>query len=150
MNRLDNWQSNLSELIESKRETAFVWGEFDCTQLAFMAIEAVIGVDHSGPYRGKYKTAAGALKILRKVGKVETPVQLIEGILGEPQAIAFARKGDIVTAIPNDELTMPSAIDVFGPVLGVCYGARSFFVGEHGLIEVDTLKLERAYHVLSR
>lgn len=148
MNRLSNWQSNLTELIESRKASAFEWGQFDCTQFAFLAISMSTGIDHSLDYFGNYTTPGGALKLLRKIDKVATPGELMDKILGERRTIAFARRGDIVAVNAGKAgLDVPHDIDVFGPVLGVCYGATSWFVGENGLIQAPTNELDFCWNV---
>lgn len=143
MARLDNWQSNLSALIESKRNEPFKFGTFDCSLWAGLAIEAVNGKNIYDSYLGRYTTAAGALKKLRQIDKVSQPIELFQNYLGESQPIAFAKKGDLVYT-SNIKLNINLFIepDVFGPVIGVCYGQNSMFVGEQGLIEINTLHLD--------
>jgi hypothetical protein len=149
MNRHDDWQNRLSNLIRERQNTPFEFGTFDCTLWAMEGIKAVIDIDYSGPYAGNYNSAKGALKILQKVGNVKQPIELIDNYLGERKPIAFARKGDIVAVDAGKAgLSVPSSIDVFGPVLGVCYGDISFFVGEHGLISWPTIELGSAHHVI--
>ena len=120
MNRLDNWQERLSNVIRARREVPFAWGTADCTQFAFDAVKAVIGEDLGKPYRGKYATAAGALKILQKVGGVKQPADLFAARFGKRKAIAFARKGDVVTCNPRQiGLSAQQGAGPFGPVIGV-------------------------------
>ena len=128
---------------------AFVWGETDCTQRAFDAIQAVIDVDLGEPYRGQYTDAKGALRILRKVDKVKTPAELMAKWFGPAQPIGFARKGDIVTCDPaavGFELQTGTA--AFGPPIGVCYGQWSYFTGPDGRVEIETLRCSECFHVL--
>ena len=149
MNRLDNWQERLSNVIRARREAGFAWGTADCTQFAFNAVKAVIGEDMGKPYRGKYTTAAGALKILQKVGGVKQPADLFAARFGKRKAIAFARKGDVVTCSPAlIGLSAQAGAGAFGPVIGVCYGHMSYFVAEQGLIEIETLQCSGCFHVL--
>jgi hypothetical protein len=143
MTRLDNWQSNLSTLIESKRNEPFKFGTFDCSLWAGLAIEAVSGKNIYDSYLGKYTTALGALKKLKQIDKVAQPIQLFERHFGERQPIAFAKKGDLVyTSNAELDIELPTDFDTFGPVVGVCYGQNSIFVGEQGLIEINTLQLD--------
>jgi hypothetical protein len=151
MNRLDNWQANLSDVIRDRRERPFAWGTDDCTQFAFDAVKAVIGTDYGVPYRGKYSTAKGALRILKKVGGVETPAELMAKLLGPSQPIAFARKGDVVTCDPDAiGFGVQDGVSTFGPLIGVCYGHLSYFVAEAGVATVETLQCASCFHVLIR
>lgn len=140
--RLENWQTDLTNLINEKRETPFELGEFDCSLWSMLAICAVSGLDLYSKYYGKYKSQKGALNILAKVDGVGSPLELFEKHLGEEKPVVFARKGDIVILREKLEgLDIPTSFDVFGPVPGVCYGQRSIFVGETGSIEVETSQL---------
>lgn len=141
--RHDNWQTQLSELIESKRSEPFAFGTFDCSLWAMLAVEAVNGLNMYERYIGKYSTPTGALKKLRQVDQVKQPIELFQKYLGDSQPIAFAKKGDIVfTSNPSLDIELPTDFDLFGPVPGVCYGQNSIFVGEHGLLEINTLQLD--------
>ncbi len=140
--RLDNWQSNLSALIEDKRNEPFAFPTHNCLMWAFSAIEAVTGQDLSLSYRGKYKDEKTAALLLRKVDDVKTSKALLIKKLGKARPIAFARHGDIVLVDAKfAKLELPGDFRLFGPVPGVCYGSVSYFVGELGLVQVDTLRL---------
>lgn len=143
MSRLDNWQNNLAELIESKRNEPFVFANYNCLVWASLGIQAVIDRDILAKYHGKYKTEKSAATLLRKIDKVTSSKELLEKHLNtKSKAVAFARMGDIVLVNPASvDLDLPADIDLFGPVPGICYGYFSYFVGEHGLVEVETLRL---------
>lgn len=151
MNRLDNWQSNLSAVILARRERAFEWGATDCTQFAFDAIKAVTGIDRSAPNRGKYNTPKGALKRLQKDHGVKTPAEYMAKYYGEMKPVAFARKGDVVTCDPGrPDIGFQEGTAAFGPAIGVCYGQMSYFCGETGLVAVPTLECDGCFHILLR
>lgn len=149
MTRLANWQNNLSSLIEQKRKEPFDFPTWNCLTWAAFAIKAVRGDDILAKYHGKYKTEKGAASLLRKIDKVTSSQALLEKHLGEPRPVAFARMGDIVLLENPDELhlELPADVKLFGPVPGVCYGQFSFFVGEFGLVEVNTMLLGQALWV---
>ena len=143
MARLDNWQNNLAELIEEKRSEPFQFGTFDCSLWACMAIEAVTGHKLHESYLGAYKTAKGALKKLRQIDNVKTPLDFFIKYLGETKGVGFAKPGDVVFASSDNlQFELPADSDIFGPVIGVCYGSHSIFLGETGLVFVETLKLD--------
>jgi hypothetical protein len=152
LNRLDNWQANLRDVIRARKEADFGWGRNDCTQFALDAIQAVVGVDHGEGNRDRYTTPRGALKMLKKGYGVDTCEGLIAKFYGERKPIAFARKGDIVVADDPASvgLDVPGGSEVFGPLVGVCYGHLSFFVGSYGLVWVETLACSGCYHILKR
>ena len=146
--RLDNWQNNLSGLIEERRNKPFNFIDSNCLLWAFDAIEAVTGNDLFSDYRGKYKSEMQASLLLRKTDDVKTSEQLLVKKLGKTRKISFARQGDIVFVNPkNIDLFLPADIKLFGLVPGVCYGSTSFFVGEFGLVQVQTLMLGKTIWV---
>lgn len=139
MDRLENWQSNLSQLIETKRNEPADIVTFNCLMWACLAAKAVNGSDHYSKFEGRFKTEAGAAKILRQIGKANSSVEYLESVLGDKKPLAFVRRGDIV--VPSNDLGLPSDFELFGPAPGVCYGSVSFFVGETGLLQFDTASL---------
>ena len=142
MARDPNWQSQLSELIENKRNEPFNFPTWNCLIWACAAVKAVNGLDIHGKHDGKYKTPEGAAKLMRKSEQVESSQAMLEKYLGELKPIAFARHGDIVLAEKEvTDLGLPADTALFGSVPGVCYGSVSFFVGEFGLVTVPTLQL---------
>lgn len=142
MSRLANWQTNLSSLIELRRHQLFHFPSHNCGLWALEAIEAITGNNHIELYKNKFKTEKGAAKLLRQVDKVSSTQEMLQKVLGcEPQPIAFARMGDIVIANETTALGLPGDMILFGHVPGVCYGSISFFVGEFGLVQIDTLQL---------
>jgi len=142
MTRLDNWQTNLSDLIRKRETEPFDIVKFNCLMWALEAVEAITGEDHYLPFRNKFKTTKGAAKILRTVGKVESSADYLETLLGERKHIAFVRKGDIIVTDYQDPLlTLPNDLELFGSPVGVCYGELSYFVGDVGLVSVNTLQL---------
>lgn len=138
--RLDNWQNNLSELIERRKPEPYHIAKFNCLMWALEGANAVTGIDHYAPFRGKFKTVRGAASVLRKIGQAKTSVEFLERTLGEKKPLAFMRRGDIVAADVT-ALGLPSDLELFGPAVGVCYGPNSYFIGELGLVSVETLRL---------
>lgn len=143
MARLNDWQTNLSFLLEAKRNEPFSFPTHNCLMFCLDAIEAVTGNDHSIAYSGKYQTEKQAAAMLRKIDKVKTTQQLLELKLNQTlQPISFARMGDIVLTDGLDVgIQLPTDIKLFGLVPGVCYGQFSYFVGEQGLVQTETLRL---------
>ena len=145
MARLDNWQTNLSQLIESKRQEPFNFPTWNCLLWALESIKAVTGNDYSLEFGGTYTNELGAAKLFKKQNLAGSQEFLEKHLNNQAKPIAFARQGDIVFT-DNVEL-MPTDIKLFGFVPGVCYGAVSFFVGEFGLIQLETLQLGSAIWV---
>lgn len=147
--RQEDWPTELSSLIERRMDCPFDFPEFNCLMFAFETIEAMIGEDLSGDYRGKYKSEAEAKKLLKKVDNVSTSQELLIKKLGqELKPIAFGRMGDIIFLNEKvAELGDTAGVDLFGPIPGVCYGTVSYFVGEFGLVPLPTLQMSSALWV---
>lgn len=69
LTRLPDWRARLQAEIEAQRHAPFAWGARDCALgLAGGVVQALTGVDLRRGWRGKYKTARGAMKALRAAG----------------------------------------------------------------------------------
>lgn len=54
--RVENWRSKLLAYIDQHERKPFAYGSNDCLLMVAGAIEAVTGVDHAEPFRGRYTT----------------------------------------------------------------------------------------------
>lgn len=137
--RLPTWRADLTAFIEVSRNVAFEWGANDCALWASLAYETVTGHDPAFGLRGTYKTAAGALKALKKAG-YDTPESIAEARIGPRKLPAFVLPGEMVAA---DLATLGLAGEErqLGLSLGICNGPVCFFVGEEGLVELPTLAM---------
>lgn len=94
LTRRPDWRARLHAEIEAHRREVFAWGARDCALgLAAGAVEAMTGTDLRRGWRGKYRTAAGALRALRASG-YETLGDAAAAVLPEVHP-AFARDGDL-------------------------------------------------------
>ena len=141
--KLPDWQDRLAALVRERMDMEPGWGTNDCMTWAADCVLAQTGVDTLAPYRGRYTTARGALKALRQIDRVELPIELMDRLWGPRRHLAEAMHGDLVVV---DGLSVPFDL---GPSVGLCYGARSLFVGTgddgDGLVRLDTLTLEHCY-----
>lgn len=48
----------VSDFVDRQQGRAFQWGVTDCLMVVAAAIEAVTGIDHGEPYRGRYGSLA--------------------------------------------------------------------------------------------
>jgi hypothetical protein len=147
--RLPDWQDRLTPIVYERLTWPHEWGKHDCALWAAVCREAVTGENFYAPYLGTYRSAAGALRRLRAVDGVASPVELADLKLGERLHPAMAKVGDVVAAdlwalgiADDDEPRM-------GPSLGVCYGHHSLFVGtakgHDGLVRVLTGQVDHCY-----
>lgn len=127
-----------AEALDELTRRAFAWGDADCVfGLVVPVVEASTGqVGVLGRFRGRYKTARGALGVMRRAG-FENIADLVGSEFPEidPSEI---RMGDIV-AIPTD--------DEFGFSMGICNGERVFVLHPDGLATRDLAEVKRAFRV---
>ncbi|KKI17501.1 DUF6950 family protein [Sphingomonas sp. Ag1] len=124
MHRYPDWDARLAAYLEPLRLRPFAWGKHDCCIFAAGAVEAMTGVDPMPEFRGRYTTAIGSARALRRFGRGDLAATL-DGKF-EPVPAALAQRGDIV---------MSSGL------LGICWGPFLFAVGSEGdregLVRID-------------
>jgi hypothetical protein len=137
MSRAADWPTQLAVYLTSVKGKPFAWAENDCCTFAAGAVLAITGVDHLGPYRGKYATAKGATRILTKAGGLHG---WVVKCLGEPLARpALAQRGDVV---------LFETQDTFGPAaLGICVGAQIAAPGPDRMVLVPLTLATAAWRV---
>lgn len=113
--RLSNWESAFADFLAERRDRPFEYGKNDCALFAADCALALTGIDPAPDFRGKYKTKAGSLRALRKIGNGD--LESTFDARFPAKAPAFARRGDLVFN---------------GEAIGVCAGAIAVFVGEQG------------------
>jgi hypothetical protein len=61
------------------------------------------GEDNAGLWRGRYTTALGGARVMRRLGWASLE-EMGRSLLGEPRpAVLLARRGDIVLACPSSD-----------------------------------------------
>jgi hypothetical protein len=75
----------------SHMRTPFAWGEHDCVLFAADAVKAQTGVDRLAAYRGRWKTARGAARLLKRLGGMAAAVDQVL----TPIAPSMAQRGDV-------------------------------------------------------
>lgn len=138
--RRPDWRAQLRVYVESVRGLAFVWGQMDCALFVAGAVEAMTGIDHTDGLRGKYDTAASALRTVRMLGYIDH-VDMARAKFDEIKdrgrpAPHLAQVGDIAV-IPTPA----------GAALGIVQGPRVFAMGERGLTTIDLLEATMALRV---
>lgn len=112
MKRVTDWRARLSAVHEERRRAPHQYGEHDCGLFAADCILAMTGVDLAASFRGRYRDAAGAERLLAAAGYADL-CDLAAAYLEEIPP-AMARMGDIM-AFPGE---------VAGACLGVVIGER--------------------------
>lgn len=95
LTRLPEWDRALARVTERHLDTPWEWGVSDCLMTAFDAVEAVTGVRPEPKLVGKYRTEAGAARILKRRG-FDDVEQGLASLFAET-GILMARRGDLGT-----------------------------------------------------
>lgn len=143
--RLPDWQDRLVAYLADRHAVSrFGYdhcadpAQDDCCTFAGGAVLALTGVDAMAEFRGRYRTAAGAARALRRYGAGTLPATLDTKF--EPIPPAFARRGDLAL--------------VDGAV-GVVIGADAVLIGREeageeareGLVRFGRDRWSRAWRV---
>jgi hypothetical protein len=124
--RVAHWERVLAEQIQAAQKREYQWGVFDCCLFAADVVQAITGVDLAAEFRGKYKTAAGATRELKKyagTSKLSDTLGIIMTKHGcKMIRPGWAGRGDVVVIL--DDLRDGS----FGEVCGICVGANGVAV----------------------
>lgn len=121
MPKLVDWESRLTHLVSEAHGKTFAWGKLDCCLWAAACVEAQTGVDHADGIRGTYSDAAGAARVIKRMGGLRG----IGALAGAPVLPLTARLGDIGLVRSSGK-----------PVLAVCAGPVWLVVSSQGLLSV--------------
>ena len=117
--RLADWEARLSDYLTDMAGKVYSYGEHDCALFAAGAVLAMTGNDPAGEFRGRYSTAGGSVKALKKDGAGDLEATIAAKF--EVKPIGFAQRGDLVT---------------YAGAVGVCIGADALLVTDGGLTRV--------------
>jgi hypothetical protein len=119
--RVSGWEGVLAASVEFARVRDFVWGTHDCATWAVdLRRDLTGGDDTASLWRGRYRTARGAVRVMRRLGWTsmsEAGTALIGASLAD---VRLAQRGDLVLS--------PDAT-----AFGVCLGAQVAFLAPEGL-----------------
>lgn len=115
--RFDDWPERLAKIIEKQRNQGFKWGDNDCCTFANTVYCTMTGRDIMAEFSGTYKTAAGAMRALKKHG-FSSIREAVSHYCGDEISPRLAQRGDLVMVIRDGAESM-----------GVCIGAYGAFVG---------------------
>lgn len=132
--RFPDWRTRLVAYLAESVRKPFQEGEHDCALFLAGGVHAMTGVDYAAPYRGRYTTTRGGLRVLRKDG-FRDHVALAAHHLAE-KPVAFAREGD-AAVVP---------VEPFG-ALGIVQGEGVYVLTEHRLAVLPLTSALRAFEV---
>lgn len=137
--RVRDWRSRFEAVVDEIKLMPFDWRtQHDCGPgLAGRLVEAITGEDLARPYRGKYRTAKGALSVMKRAG-FDDLADLVASMLPEIHP-SQAKIGDIAA--------FPMEGSPFRHALGVVNGERVFVLHPEGIGTMDLLAASRAFKV---
>lgn len=97
--RLPDWEQRLHALVAANFNRPHAYGSWDCMLLAAAVIEAVTGEDLGAAHRGKYRSVAGAVRHLGRLGFAD-PEAMLDSLL-EVKPVGFAQRGDLALVPGN-------------------------------------------------
>lgn len=132
--RHPDWKLSLIQYLAESARKPFAPGQHDCALFAAGAVEAMTGVDYARPFKGRYTTLKGGVRLLREAGFADH-IALAASRLDEI-APAFAAPGDLAV-IDTPE----------GPAMGVVQGESVYVLTVDRLGLVPMLGATRAFRV---
>lgn len=127
------WQSRLDELVRSRRNAPFVWGENDCALFAADCVIAVCDIDPAAILRGTYADQSSAAELVTAMGGLHG---IASGSLGDECDVVMARPGDIGLVAHSE-----------GETLCVCLGSFWMAPGPSGLVRFRSEHVSHAWRV---
>lgn len=119
--RVPDWRAKLQVFIAASLDRPFAFGTHDCALFAADAMREMTGLDLGEKYRGRYKTLAEGVRLMRKDG-FDDHVDYFRAHLPSVP-VAFAMPGDLA-AFDGDE----------GKALGVVQGAMVYVLRPDGVV----------------
>lgn len=116
----EDWPERLHAHIDARIRAPFEWGKNDCAHLAFDWVRDMTGHDPLEVFRGRYSTAEGSLRALKRLGKGGL-VETFAALMPEEIGVRKARRGDVAVA-NGDE----------GAALGLVTGSEAIFFAPEG------------------
>ena len=135
MPRVEHWERLLAAAIDTARARPFVWGIHDCPTFAFeTAMILTGGQDTAALWRGRYATALGGARVMRRLGWASLE-DMGRALLGEPRpTVLLAQRGDIVLADS-------------GLGFGICTGASAVGMAPEGFANVPLTSCRLAWPI---
>lgn len=135
MMRHPDWKLRLMQYLGEAARTPFQPGQHDCALFAAGAVEAMTGIDYARPFKGRYTTLKGGVRMLREAGFADH-IALAAAWFPEI-APAFAAPGDLAVIETPD-----------GPAMGVVQGEGVYVLTVDRLGIVPMPGATRAFRVM--
>lgn len=125
-----DWDAALYAYLTASEGLAYAYGKADCALFAAGAVEAMTGVDPAKPFRGRYSTARGSARALRRYGAGDLG-NTLDGLFPAIPA-SMARRGDLAW---HDN------------AVGVVIGSDALFMADTGQVRVPRAEWAKAWRV---
>lgn len=145
------FMERLFAAVAARRGRGFQWGVHDCCLFACDVIRDAGGVDYAAPFRGRYRTAAGAARSLKRFagpapGVGRRPgapdISLLEAVI---EKIAAARQRPEVPVLRAERGDLLLIDTELGPALAVCLGETLVAAGPTGTVLRPLAAARRAW-----
>jgi hypothetical protein len=134
MGRVVDWPDRLQAHIEEWRHKKFEWGKADCALFCLYAEKAICGSSRFDDFIGQYRSAAGSVKALLKIGGGDLAASV--GARLREIKLSEAQRGDV------------ALIDTpLGDALSLVVGDRVAAMGKDGLIFLPLDAAKKAWKV---
>jgi len=134
MGRVIDWPDRLQAHIEEWRHKKFEWGKADCALFCLYAEKAICGSSRFDDFIGQYRSAAGSVKALLKIGGGDLAASV--GARLREIKPSEAQRGDV------------ALIDTpLGDALSLVVGDRVAAMGKDGLIFLPLDAAKKAWKV---
>lgn len=142
--RVPHWQAALFRAVAARQAARFSYGRFDCCTAAADCVAAITGQDLMHGLRGRYRSAAGALRLIRASGADD----LYGLVTARTRAAGFSPVPPLA-AMQGDLLLARVALgDVCGvQAAGICMGRVGFFASQSGWTGVPVGQCDHAFRV---
>ena len=121
--------NKLIKYLESVKQKPFDWSNHNCCTFVNAGLLAFTDKNYMPEIKEKYHDIDSAIKIIKSTAS-KTLYHNLTHIFGKPTNIASAKRGNII--YKNNGLE--------GPSIGLCWGNISYFVGDKGLKEINTME----------
>lgn len=128
--RREDWLERLESYM-ARPTPPWSYGEFDCALDVANAVEAMTGTDLGADWRGKYKTRAGGLKLVRAAG----------------HSSHFDVFAAVMEGVPPGAANVGDVVELPGRTLGIVQGRFVWAASEAGRVLVPTEQVTRALRI---
>jgi len=144
---MPDWDVRLFAYIEANSARPFVWGEFDCALFACNCVREMTGFDMAAEFRGKYKSARGALRIIKPYKSLMGLANAMFSVRHSLEKVPwpFAQRGDVVI-LAAPWLDCPAVAGPYG-ALGIMCDRMALAPGPESLVPVAPSTILGAWRV---